>query len=271
MHPQNATLHRHERFHSAFLPDDRDVLVWLPPGYDTESDHRYPVLYMHDGQNLFDPETAFQKGEHWRVGETAAELIAAGQLEPLIIVGISNTGEERIHEYTPTRDAWLGGGLAGDYGRLIVEDLKPLIDRTYRTLPDRQHTGLGGSSLGGLVTLHLGFTHPEVFSRLAVLSPSVWWDRRAILTTVRHARPKPAVRLWVHGHGRGPPRPRRCAAVESGVSGRRLYRWLRSALRGVRRRDAQRGRMGGARRAHADVAVPGGRDLTHARSGILKA
>ena len=197
MHPQNATLHRHERFHSAFLPDDRDVLVWLPPGYDTESGHRYPVLYMHDGQNLFDPETAFQKGEHWRVGETAAELIAAGQLEPLIIVGISNTGEERIHEYTPTRDARLGGGLAGDYGRLIVEDLKPLIDRTYRTLPDRQHTGLGGSSLGGLVTLHLGFTHPEVFSRLAVLSPSVWWDRRAILTTVRHARPKPAVRLWV--------------------------------------------------------------------------
>lgn len=91
----------------------------------------------------------------------------------------------------------MGGGLADDYGRLIIEDLKPFIDRTYRTLPDRQHTGLGGSSLGGLVTLHLGFTHPEVFSRLAVLSPSVWWDRRAILTTVRQARSKPAARLWV--------------------------------------------------------------------------
>ena len=197
MHPPNATLYRHERFHSEFLTDDRDVLVWLPPGYGVDTDRRYPVLYMHDGQNLFEPDTAFQKGEYWRVGETAAELIAAGQLEPLIIVGIHNTGEERIHEYTPTKDARLGGGLAGAYGRLIIEELKPLIDRTYRTLPDAAHTGLGGSSLGGLATLHLGFTQPTVFSRLAVLSPSVWWDRRAILTTVRQTRPRPTMRLWV--------------------------------------------------------------------------
>lgn len=197
MHPPNATLHRHEQFHSAFLADDRDLLVWLPPGYAGEPDRRYPVLYMHDGQNLFDPDTAFQPGEHWRVGETASELIVADHLQPLIIVGIYNTGEERIHEYTPTKDARLGGGLAGAYGRLIVEEVKPLIDRSYRTLPGVAHTGLGGSSLGGLVTLHLGFTHPDVFSRLAVLSPSVWWDRRAILTTVRQARPRPALRLWV--------------------------------------------------------------------------
>ena len=197
MHPSNATLHRHERFHSEFLTDDRDVLVWLPPGYDVDTARRYPVLYMHDGQNLFDPDTAFQKGEHWRMGETAAELITTGQLDPLIIVGIHNTGEDRIHEYTPTNDARLGGGLAGAYGRLIIEDLKPMVDRTYRTRPDAAHTGLGGSSLGGLATLHLGFTYPAVFSRLAVLSPSVWWDRRAILTTVRQSRPKPPLRLWV--------------------------------------------------------------------------
>ncbi len=197
MHSPTASLHRHEQFRSAFLPDARDVLVWLPPGYAAEADRLYPVLYMHDGQNLFDPDTAFQKGEHWRLGETAANLIAAGRLDPLIIVGIYNTGDERIHEYTPTKDARLGGGLADDYGRLIVEELKPLIDRTYRTRPDAAHTGLGGSSLGGLATLHLGFTHPDVFSRLAVLSPSVWWDRRAILTTVRQTRPKPRLRLWV--------------------------------------------------------------------------
>ena len=196
MHSPIATLRRHERFHSAFLPDDRDVLVWLPPGYDHGSS-RYPVLYMHDGQNLFDPETAFQKGEHWRLGDTAADLIAAGQLQPLIVVGVYNTGETRLHEYTPTKDESLGGGLAGAYGRLIVDELKPFIDDTYRTVPDAAHTGLGGSSLGGLVTLHLGFTHPDVFSRLAVLSPSVWWDRRAILSTVRQARPKPKLRLWV--------------------------------------------------------------------------
>lgn len=197
MHPPNASLRRHDRFHSAFLPDDRTVLVWLPPRYEDEVDRRYPVLYMHDGQNLFDPDTAFQKGEHWRLGETAAELITAGRLEPLIVVGIENTGEHRIEEYTPTKDAHLGGGLANDYGRLIVEDLKPLIDATYRTLPGASHTGLGGSSLGGLVTLHLGFANPSVFGRLAVLSPSVWWDRRAILRTVRQARPKPSLRIWV--------------------------------------------------------------------------
>ncbi len=204
MHLSNATLRRHERFHSAYLPDDRDVVVWLPPGYGDEGSHgavvakrRYPVLYMHDGQNLFDPDTAFQKGEHWRIGETATALLDAGRIEPLIIVGIHNTGTTRLHEYTPTADARLGGGLADDYGRLIVEELKPLIDRTYRTLPEASNTGLGGSSLGGLVTLHLGYTHPKVFTRLAVLSPSVWWDQRAVLRTVRSTRAKPPLKIWV--------------------------------------------------------------------------
>jgi len=158
---------------------------------------RYPVLYMHDGQNLFDPETAYQHGNHWRIGETAPALITAGRVEPLILVGIYNTGPARIEEYTPTRDARLGGGQADHYGRLIVEELKPFIDTTYRTKPDAAHTGIGGSSLGGLVTLHLGFAYPRVFSRLAVLSPSVWWDRRAILRTVRQASPKPNLRIWV--------------------------------------------------------------------------
>jgi predicted alpha/beta superfamily hydrolase len=200
-----AQLRRHDAFRSAFLAHDRNIVVWLPPGY--PENHRenarenprvnYPVLYMHDGQNLFEPDTAFQKGEHWRLGETAAELIAAGRIEPLIIVGIYNTGEERIHEYTPTRDAKLGGGRADDYGRMIVEELKPMIDRTYRTRPGPASTGIGGSSLGGLVTLHLGFRYPAVFGRLAVLSPSVWWDRRAILKTVRQARAKPKSRIWL--------------------------------------------------------------------------
>ena len=96
-----SELRRHDRFSSAFV-DARDVVVWLPPGYDEGG--RYPVLYMHDGQNLFDPETAYLKGQHWRVSETAAELIEAHRIEPLIIVGINNTGARRLHEYTPTRD-----------------------------------------------------------------------------------------------------------------------------------------------------------------------
>jgi predicted alpha/beta superfamily hydrolase len=201
MHPPDSQLRRHPQFHSVYLEHDRDVLVWIPPGYGDGS-ARYPVLYMHDGQNLFEPETAFNKGEHWRVGETATALIQAGRVEPLIIVGIYNTGEARLDEYTPTDDAKHGGGHADDYGRMIIEELKPLIDATYRTQPER--SGLAGSSLGGLVSLHLGFRHPLVFSRIAALSPSVWWDRKAILKTIRSARAKPKLRLWVDmGTGEG--------------------------------------------------------------------
>lgn len=214
MHLPDSQLRRHDAFHSEFLEHDRNVLVWLPPGYDggaeersdgrskersyeDSTDVRYPVLYMHDGQNLFDPETSFQRGEYWHVGETAEELIEAGRIEPLIVVGIYNTGESRLDEYTPTGDKKLGGGHADDYGRMIIEELKPLIDRTYRTRPDAASTGIGGSSLGGLVSLHLGFTHPAVFTRVAALSPSVWWGGKTILKTIRQARSKPKLRLWV--------------------------------------------------------------------------
>lgn len=196
MHPPDIQLRRHEEFHSEYLERDRHVLVWLPPGYDA-SDARYPVLYMQDGQNLFEPDTAFLKGEHWRVGETATGLIEDGRIVPVIIVGIYNTGDARLDEYTPTDDETLGGGHADEYGRMIVEELKPLIDRTYRTQVERESTGIAGSSLGGLVSLHLAFTHPAVFGSAAALSPSVWWDRKAILKTIRESRSKPKLRLWV--------------------------------------------------------------------------
>jgi predicted alpha/beta superfamily hydrolase len=179
------------------VADDRDVTVYLPPGYEDDLGRRYPTLYLHDGQNLFDPATAFRKGEHWRVGETATALIEAGRIPPLIIVGIGNAGSRRLLEYTPTHDRRRGGGEAELYGRLVVEDLKPFIDATYRTLPEAGGTGMGGASLGGLVTLYLGLKYPDVFSKLAVMSPAVWWDRRAILRNVREARPKPRLRIWV--------------------------------------------------------------------------
>src|SRR4030095_12140597 len=208
MHSSDSQLRRLEQFHSEFLEQDRDVLIWLPPGYersddrsdgrsDRRSDERYPVLYMQDGQNLFEPETAFNKGEHWRVGETATALIEAGRIDPPIIVGIYNTGEMRIDEYTPTADTRLGGGDADDYGRMIIEELKPLVDRTYCTRTDRENTGIAGSSLGGLVSLHLAFNHPAVFGRVAALSPSVWGDRKRILKTIAAARSKPKSRVWV--------------------------------------------------------------------------
>ena len=202
-HAETHAFRVHERFHSEFLPTDRSVVVFLPPGYDPEGPQRYPVLYLHDGQNVFDPTTAFG-GEEWHVDGTARALIEARQVEPLIIVGVYNAGEKRIDEYTPTRVPSRGGGQADLYGRLLVEELKPFIDREYKTLPSAANTGLGGSSLGGLVTLHLGLKYPTVFGRLAVLSPSVWWDNRAILKEVAALRSKPPLRIWLDaGTGEG--------------------------------------------------------------------
>jgi len=188
---------RHERFLSVHLPDPRDVVVYLPPHYEKDARRRFPVLYLHDGQNLFDGDEAFVKGESWRAGEQADALIVAGRVAPLIIVGIYNAGTERVTEYTPTRTKRLGGGKAAAYGQLVVDELKPFVDRTYRTHPDAAHTGMGGSSLGGLVTLDLALRYPHVFSRLALMSPSVWWDRRVILREVRAARPRPNLRIWL--------------------------------------------------------------------------
>src|SRR5262249_36659149 len=155
---------------------DRDIIVYVPAEYDPASGRRYPVLYLQDGQNLFDPATAYVRDSDWRVDQTADKLIDEQVIEPLIIVGIYNTGERRIDEYTPTADASLGGGSAGLYGRMLVEEIKPFIEANYSTLTDPSNTAIGGSSLGGLVSLYLGFAYPDVFGKVAALSPSVWWN-----------------------------------------------------------------------------------------------
>lgn len=187
---------RHHNFISQYVPYRRDLIVYLPPNYQNEDRH-CPVLYLHDGQNLFDPETAYVHGMDWRVDETADALIRSGEIEPLIVVGIFNTGEHRIEEYTPTRDRKLGGGHVELYGRMLVDEVKPFIEQHYRTLAGPHNTGIGGSSLGGLATLYLGFAYPEIFGKLAVLSPSVWWDNKAILKTIAKAQPKPRLTIWL--------------------------------------------------------------------------
>ncbi len=192
-----ARLHKHEQFPSRLVEVSHDLLVYLPPMYQADRERRFSVLYMHDGQNLFDPETSFIKGKYWRMGETADALIEGGAIEPLIIVGIYNSGERRIDEYTPVQDRRLGGGHADAYGRMLVEELKPFIDAQYRTLPESETCCMGGSSLGGLVTLYLGLRYPAVFSRLAVMSPSVWWRGRAILKTIAAVRERPELRIWL--------------------------------------------------------------------------
>lgn len=195
-HTITGDVRTHERFHSRFLAHDRTVVVYLPPGYDPGARRGYPVLYLHDGQNVFDRATSF--AEEWQVDESAQALIAAGELEPLIIVGVYNAGDSRVDEYTPTMQPHTGrGGHASDYGRMMVEELKPFIDRRYKTLADAANTALGGSSLGGLLTLHLGLTYPHVFSRLAALSPSVWWDDCVIIRQVERLKRKLRFRLWL--------------------------------------------------------------------------
>jgi predicted alpha/beta superfamily hydrolase len=195
-HTLTGTLRLHRALRSQFLDDTRDVIVYLPPGYNSAPAQRYPVLYLHDGQNLFDAATAFA-GNEWGLDELAEELIRNREIQPLIIVGIYNAGLARICEYTHVRDRRGRGGGAKKYARFIVDELKPFIDSEYRTLADAPSTGLGGSSLGGLVTLYIGLRFPEVFGNLIVMSPSVWWANRAILRDVRKLRKQSGQSIWL--------------------------------------------------------------------------
>lgn len=268
-----------EDFHSKDLKN-RDLFIYLPPDYQ-DSDHRYPVLYLHDGQNLFDASAA---GQEWQVDEAAEKLISNGEIEPVIIVGISNTSD-RFDEYTPTRQhwkhelnrasapinaerlseltglfltsendtlqfsnqndtlmVWIPGGMgwqhlvkesdsvyyqpraeinflfhdnSGDpvekitaykqpaggkgdiYGDFILNEVKPFVDKNLRTKPEKAFTSLGGSSLGGLITMHLGMKHPDVFSQLLVVSPSAWWDERWIIQQVEKLENPTGQKIWL--------------------------------------------------------------------------
>ena len=201
----NPRLRRIPAFHSAYLPDDRDISVWLPPCYGSWPEHRFPVLYLHDGQNLFDPRTSYVPGRTWRAHVTADRLAREQLIEPLILVGINNTGVRRMAEYTPSPDWRHGGGQGPLYARLLVDELKPLIDSTLRTRPGPQETGLAGSSLGGLISLAIGLDYPQVFGRLGVLSPSVWWNNRDILNHLGPSEPgRPGI---------APPIPRHAPAA----------------------------------------------------------
>lgn len=265
----------------------RDLFIYLPPGYQ-DSDARYPVLYMHDGQNIFD---ASEAGHEWALDETAEQLIQSGEINPMIIVGIGNTSN-RGEEYTPTKQHWEyqlsrkskpesdgtlraftgdfttpthekirfkadadtlmvmipgsdfwqkmiqeqddvyylpqagiyfdfsagsdslktnihayktpKGGQGTEYGKFIVQTLKPYIDQHYRTLPEKEHTGLGGSSYGGLITLYLGMQYPDVFQNLLIVSPSIWWDGKYILKAYQSLNQAPDQRFWLYiGTGEG--------------------------------------------------------------------
>jgi predicted alpha/beta superfamily hydrolase len=163
-------------FHTLQMPQlgrERTIRVLLPRNYN-ETDKPFPVLYMQDGQNLFDPETA-AFGD-WRIPKTMDKLPLKKQV---IIVGIDNGSEHRINEYAPYK---LGksGGEGDAYVRFIIETVKPFIDNEYRTMPQRETTGIAGSSMGGLIALYAGLKHGDVFGKIGVLSPSIWFNPKVL-------------------------------------------------------------------------------------------
>ena len=127
-------LRKFENYRSRYLPGERTVIVYVPGIYERRPDLHFPVLYMQDGQNLFDPATSFIQGVYWRVGETADRLIAEGAIQPLVIVGIYNTGKRRLREYSPSKDRKLGGGGADRYGRMLTREIKPFVESQFRIL-----------------------------------------------------------------------------------------------------------------------------------------
>lgn len=174
------------------LHNSRKLRIYTPPRYDANPGKRYPVLYVHDGQNLFDAGTA-SFGTAWELGKVIDRLVADGRMDEVIVVGIDNT-EARLAEYTPCCDPQHGGGALPDYEAFIVDTVKPLVDQRLRTLPGREHTAIMGSSLGGLASIIIASHRAAVFSKAAGLSSSFWWNGQAL---VKAPPPRLPLRLYI--------------------------------------------------------------------------
>jgi predicted alpha/beta superfamily hydrolase len=161
---------------------DRDLTVYLPPSY-ARGERHYPVLYMQDGQNLFDPLESFAGS--WRV-DIAMDQAAARGFEG-IAVGIPHAGEERLTEYSPFDNPESGPGRGREYVTYLAETIKPLVDARYRTIPGRGTTCVAGSSMGGLISIFAFLARPDVFGAVAAMSPSLWYAGRAIFGVVQAA------------------------------------------------------------------------------------
>lgn len=185
---QSATgdLHIHQ-FRSRTFRNTRFLRVWMPPGYDDAANagRNYPVLYLNDGQNLFEASTAFG-GVEWQVDETADRLIREGTVSPLIIVGIDNTGKDRIREYMPYRSLYALRAQGNRYPKFLIQEVMPFVAANYRVASGPENTGLGGSSLGALIALYTANVRPGMFGRLLLESPSLWVSNRQMIRESRH-------------------------------------------------------------------------------------
>jgi predicted alpha/beta superfamily hydrolase len=194
---------RWANFASPTLGRNRRVWVYLPPGYNENTVARYPVVYMHDGQNLFDRNAAFGC---WFADEALDRGAADGSIREAIIVG-PEASNARILDYTPSVDRSEGtGGGAGAFVTSIVTELKPLVDRELRTLTGREHTAMIGSSLGGLLSAWVSVHHASTFGLVGAMSPSTWWDSRMILdevSTLKTSGVRP-LRVYLDSGNAGP-------------------------------------------------------------------
>lgn len=182
-------------FASPELGNQRSLMIYLPPSYRENAAKRYPVLYMHDGQNLFDAATsAF--GTEWQVDENVDAAVGAGRMDEVIVVGIDNT-PNRIWEYTPCCDPTYGGGGAPTYERFLIDTVKPYIDQQFRTLPSKDDTAVMGSSLGGLLSFYLARRNPAVFSKAGCMSSSFWWNGQALTLEVEQSTTHVPVELYL--------------------------------------------------------------------------
>lgn len=184
----------HKDIFSPILNNKRDIVVWLPIGYNPQKNQnkKYPVLYMHDGQNIMDPKTAYV-GKDWRVDETVMKLIKQKKIKEIIVVGIYNS-PDRLDEYS-----WTEKGQ--NYLKFIVRELKPFIDSKYKTLSDKDNTAIMGSSMGGLISFYAAWHYPDVFSMAACLSSSFYFNNdRSIKQVEEYTGHKKHIKFYIdHG------------------------------------------------------------------------
>jgi len=193
--PSVGSVIKLQGFWSPQLGNSRTLVIYLPPSYNENPLKRYPVLYMHDGQNLFDAATsAF--GTEWQVDETINSAIAGGRMDEVIVAGVYNTAN-RIWEYTPCCDATFGGGGADVYERFLIDTVKPFVDQSWRTLPGKDTTAIMGSSLGGLLSFYLARRNPGVFAKAGCMSSSFWWNNQALTIEVEQATSRVPVRFYI--------------------------------------------------------------------------
>ncbi|MCB1023764.1 MAG: alpha/beta hydrolase [Acidobacteria bacterium] len=193
--PQRRSVVADLRFHdfkSSVFGNERKLRVLVPPGYDNDRRQSYPVLYLNDGQNLFQISTAQSENSEWGVDETYKDLLDSNEIEPIIIVGIDNAGRsERANEYLPYYDEFLTPPLpdpqGAKYPQFLIEEVMPFIERNYRVKKGAEFTGLGGSSYGALVSLYTVIKKPNVFGRLLLESPSFYVDDAKVLKEAAEA------------------------------------------------------------------------------------